>query len=86
MTITLKNYTFCPQIVSIEGPETSTCIKLPLGSHYSAKIRAKPTGNIYSGDWSDWSDVVTGDTPPNKSVYTKNNGVHDRKLRNSIYI
>ncbi|XP_056894969.1 thrombopoietin receptor isoform X2 [Takifugu flavidus] len=56
-------------IVSVEGPETSTCVKLPLGSHYSAKIRAKPTGNIYSGDWSDWSEVVTGDTPANKSTF-----------------
>ncbi|XP_072245162.1 thrombopoietin receptor [Leuresthes tenuis] len=47
----------------IKGPETDTCVQVPAGSQFSVKIRAKPTGTIYSGNWSDWSDVLTGDTP-----------------------
>lgn len=69
VTVTLKDDPFYLQILSIQGPETSTCVTLPLGSHYSAKIRAKPTGLIYSGDWSDWSDV-SGETPADKSEFT----------------
>lgn len=42
--------------------ETQACIEVPAGSQYSVKVRAKPTGS-YSGHWSDWSDVLTGDTP-----------------------
>ncbi|XP_042370422.1 thrombopoietin receptor isoform X2 [Plectropomus leopardus] len=49
--------------VSLKGPETSACLEVPTGSQYSVKLRAKPNGSIYSGYWSDWSDVVTGDTP-----------------------
>ncbi|XP_070764922.1 thrombopoietin receptor [Enoplosus armatus] len=49
--------------VSLKGPETGTCLEVPTGSQYSVKFRAKPTGAIYSGHWSDWSDVLTGDTP-----------------------
>ncbi|XP_059197634.1 thrombopoietin receptor [Centropristis striata] len=50
-------------MVSRQGPETSTCLEVPAGSHYRVKLRAKPDGSIYSGHWSDWSDVLTGDTP-----------------------
>ncbi|KAM6922057.1 thrombopoietin receptor [Xenentodon cancila] len=42
------------------GPETEMCVKIPGGSEFSVKIRAKPTGSIYSGYWSDWSKVFTG--------------------------
>ncbi|XP_029284881.1 thrombopoietin receptor [Cottoperca gobio] len=49
--------------VSLKGPETGTCLEVPTGSTYSVKIRAKPNSYIYSGHWSDWSDVLTGDTP-----------------------
>ncbi|XP_037624774.1 thrombopoietin receptor isoform X2 [Sebastes umbrosus] len=49
--------------VSLKGPETGTCLEVPTGSQYSVKFRAKPNGYIYSGYWSDWSDVLTGDTP-----------------------
>nr|AAR25685.1 class I helical cytokine receptor number 22 [Tetraodon nigroviridis] len=56
-------------ILSIQSAETSTCVQLPLGIHYRAKIRAKPDGITYSGDWSDWSDVITGDTPADKSTF-----------------
>lgn len=54
---------FCPQMVSPKGPEPGTCLEVPTGSKYSVKVRAKPNGSIYSGHWSDWSDVLTGDTP-----------------------
>ncbi|XP_071342513.1 thrombopoietin receptor isoform X2 [Trachinotus anak] len=46
--------------VSLEGPETGTCIGVSTGKQYNFKVRAKPIGSIYSGHWSDWSDVVTG--------------------------
>ncbi|XP_056270623.1 thrombopoietin receptor isoform X2 [Pseudoliparis swirei] len=49
--------------VSLKGPETATCLEVPTGSRYSVKFRAKPNGSVYSGLWSDWSDVLTGDTP-----------------------
>ncbi|KAF3835390.1 hypothetical protein F7725_027948 [Dissostichus mawsoni] len=49
--------------VFVKGPETSACLEVPTGSQYSVKIRAKPNGFIYSGHWSDWSDVLTGETP-----------------------
>ncbi|XP_008297767.1 thrombopoietin receptor isoform X2 [Stegastes partitus] len=42
---------------------THACIEVPAGSRYSVKVRAKPTGSIYSGYWSDWSDVLTDDIP-----------------------
>ncbi|KAM9761498.1 thrombopoietin receptor isoform 1-T1 [Menidia menidia] len=54
----------------IKGPETDTCIQIPLGSQFSIKIRAKPTGNVYSGNWSDWSDVLKGETPPDIGMLT----------------
>ncbi|XP_017275916.1 thrombopoietin receptor [Kryptolebias marmoratus] len=47
----------------IKGPDTNTCVKVPSGSQFSVKIRAKPTGSIYSGYWSNWSDVLTDETP-----------------------
>lgn len=46
----------------IKGPDTNTCVKVLSGSQFSVKIRAKPTGPVYSGYWSDWSDVLTGET------------------------
>ncbi|KAL6108284.1 mpl [Pungitius sinensis] len=49
--------------MSLKGPETDTCLEVPAGSDYSFKFRAKPNGSIYSGFWSDWSNVLTGDTP-----------------------
>ncbi|KAK1896492.1 Thrombopoietin receptor [Dissostichus eleginoides] len=49
--------------VFVKGPETGACLEVPTGSQYSVKIRAKPNGFIYSGHWSDWSDVLTGETP-----------------------
>ncbi|XP_044056902.1 thrombopoietin receptor [Siniperca chuatsi] len=47
-------------VVSLKG----ICLEVPKGEQYSIKLRAKPTGSIYSGHWSDWSDVLNGDTPP----------------------
>ncbi|XP_070688574.1 thrombopoietin receptor [Pempheris klunzingeri] len=54
--------------VSLMGPETLTCLDVPSGSHYSVRLRAKPIGSIYSGQWSDWSDVLTGVTPIDRST------------------
>ncbi|XP_060890389.1 thrombopoietin receptor [Labrus mixtus] len=50
----------------LKGPETSTCLDVPAGHRYSVKLRAKPNGSIYSGHWSDWSDVLTGDAPTDR--------------------
>ncbi|KAM7013146.1 thrombopoietin receptor [Tautogolabrus adspersus] len=52
----------------LKGPETSTCLDVPAGRQYSVKLRAKPNGSIYSGHWSDWSDVLTGDTPTDRGL------------------
>ncbi|XP_076582430.1 thrombopoietin receptor [Chaetodon auriga] len=54
--------------VSLKGPETGTCLEVPTDSQYSVKFRAKPIGSIYSGYWSDWSHVLTGDTPTDRGV------------------
>lgn len=66
----MPSHSFCPQTVSLKGPETATCVDVPLGSHYCVMIRAKPTGSIYTGHWSDWSDVLTGETPADKGMLT----------------
>uniref|UniRef100_A0A3Q3MCW4 MPL proto-oncogene, thrombopoietin receptor n=1 Tax=Labrus bergylta TaxID=56723 RepID=A0A3Q3MCW4_9LABR len=42
----------------LKGPETSTYLDVPAGHQYSVKLRAKPNGSIYSGHWSDWSDLT----------------------------
>ncbi|XP_022071660.2 thrombopoietin receptor [Acanthochromis polyacanthus] len=52
----------------IKDLETHACIEAPAGSQYSIKVRAKPTGSFYSGHWSDWSNVLTGDTPTNTDL------------------
>lgn len=57
-------------MVSLKGPETATCIDVPLGSGYCVMIRAKPTGSVYTGHWSDWSDLLTGETPADKGMLT----------------
>ncbi|XP_034738384.1 thrombopoietin receptor [Etheostoma cragini] len=49
--------------VSLKGPETGSCLDVPAGSWYYVKVRAKPTSSIYSGHWSDWSDVLTVNNP-----------------------
>ncbi|KAM8875593.1 thrombopoietin receptor isoform 2-T2 [Spinachia spinachia] len=49
--------------MSPKGPETGTCLEVPAGSHYSVHLRAKPNGSVYSGFWSDWSNVLSSDTP-----------------------
>lgn len=52
---------FRPEMV--KGPKTDTCVEVPAGSQYRVRVRAKPVGHIYSGYWSDWSDVLKGETP-----------------------
>lgn len=47
----------------MKGPESYTCIDVPHGRQYRARIKSKPTGVFYSGYWSDWSEVLRGDTP-----------------------
>ncbi|XP_076026323.1 thrombopoietin receptor [Genypterus blacodes] len=49
--------------LSLKGPETEACLELPTGSRYRAKVRAKPNGSVYSGHWSEWSHVLSGDVP-----------------------
>ncbi|XP_040896503.1 thrombopoietin receptor isoform X2 [Toxotes jaculatrix] len=56
------------KMVLLKGPETSTCLDVSTGSQYSVKIRAKPNESVYSGYWSDWSDVLTGYTPTDKGL------------------
>ncbi|XP_041790524.1 thrombopoietin receptor isoform X2 [Chelmon rostratus] len=55
-------------VMPLKGPETATCLDVPTGSQYSVNVRAKPIGTIYSGNWSDWSDVLTGDTPTDRDA------------------
>uniref|UniRef100_A0A3Q0RW06 MPL proto-oncogene, thrombopoietin receptor n=1 Tax=Amphilophus citrinellus TaxID=61819 RepID=A0A3Q0RW06_AMPCI len=45
------------------GPKTDTCVEVPAGSQYRVRVRAKPAGHIYFGYWSDWSDMLQGETP-----------------------
>uniref|UniRef100_A0A3B3Y3I3 Fibronectin type-III domain-containing protein n=1 Tax=Poecilia mexicana TaxID=48701 RepID=A0A3B3Y3I3_9TELE len=39
--------------------DTSMCVSLSSGSQFSVRVRAQPDGSIYSGYWSDWSDVLS---------------------------
>lgn len=52
----------------LKGPGTSTCLDVPTGKQFSVKLRAKPNGSVYSGHWSDWSEVLTGDTPADRGL------------------
>uniref|UniRef100_UPI0037E79D50 thrombopoietin receptor isoform X2 n=1 Tax=Semicossyphus pulcher TaxID=241346 RepID=UPI0037E79D50 len=52
----------------LKGPETSTSLDVPTGRLFSVKLRAKPDGSVYSGHWSDWSDVLTGDMPADRGL------------------
>ncbi|MED6267458.1 hypothetical protein CHARACLAT_012472 [Characodon lateralis] len=47
---------------------TSTCVELPSGCQFSVKVRAKPDGLIYSGYWSDWSNVFSSATTPDTDM------------------
>ncbi|XP_043985878.1 thrombopoietin receptor isoform X3 [Gambusia affinis] len=47
---------------------TSTCVRLSSEGQFSVKVRAKPDGSIYSGHWSDWSDVLSGTTTDNTDM------------------
>ncbi|XP_032427429.1 thrombopoietin receptor [Xiphophorus hellerii] len=47
---------------------TSMCVRLSSGGQFSVKVRAKPDGSIYSGHWSDWSDVLLGTTTDNTDM------------------
>ncbi|KAE8293928.1 Thrombopoietin receptor [Larimichthys crocea] len=69
-------YEVCYQIqeggwlsVSPKVPETDTCLDVPMGSQYNVRIRAKPTGLVYSGHWSDWSDVLHDHTPTDRGKW-----------------
>ena len=66
----MLNQTLCPQIVSLKGPETDTCLEVPAGSQYTVKLSAEPNGLIYSGYCSDWSHVLTGDIPTDTGKLT----------------
>ncbi|XP_061739635.1 thrombopoietin receptor isoform X1 [Nerophis ophidion] len=50
-------------LVSLKGPSTSTCLEIPSRSQYKVKVRARPNGYFFSGQWSDWSNVLMGKTP-----------------------
>ncbi|KAM9796442.1 thrombopoietin receptor isoform X2 [Syngnathus typhle] len=50
-------------VISPKGPATGTCLEVPPRIQYRVKVRAKPNGSIYSGQWSQWSHVVSGTTP-----------------------
>ncbi|KAK7889899.1 hypothetical protein WMY93_025459 [Mugilogobius chulae] len=55
-------------VISSEGPETGVCLKVSWSSQFKVKVRAKPHGPVYSGEWSDWSDVLTGDIPAHSRI------------------
>ncbi|XP_061540351.1 thrombopoietin receptor [Phycodurus eques] len=50
-------------LISPKGPATDTCLEVPPSIQYRVKVRSKPNGSIYTGHWSEWSDVLTGKTP-----------------------
>ncbi|KAJ0032621.1 hypothetical protein NQD34_002702 [Periophthalmus magnuspinnatus] len=49
--------------LSLTGPETAVCLKVSWSCPFNVKIRAKAFGPLYSGQWSDWSCVLTADVP-----------------------
>ncbi|KAM9385772.1 thrombopoietin receptor [Pholidichthys leucotaenia] len=53
----------------IKEQDTEVCVEVPAGSQYQVKVRAQPTGPIYSGHWSEWSHVLTGDTPVDRGLW-----------------
>lgn len=53
----------CAQVVVSGVSETAVCQAVPTSSQFSVKVRAKPSDPFYSGIWSDWSSVLTGETP-----------------------
>lgn len=57
----------CAQVVVSGVSDTLTplavCQAVPTSSQFSVKVRAKPSDPFYSGIWSDWSSVLTGETP-----------------------
>lgn len=54
----------------VKGPKTEACVEVSAGSQYRVRVRAKPAGQIYSGFWSDWSNVFTGENPRDSLSYT----------------
>ncbi|XP_077390588.1 thrombopoietin receptor [Festucalex cinctus] len=52
-------------LISPKGPATGTCLEVPPSIQYKVKVRTKPKGSIYSGHWSEWSNVLNGKTPAN---------------------
>ncbi|XP_057698249.1 thrombopoietin receptor isoform X2 [Corythoichthys intestinalis] len=50
-------------VISPKGSATDACLEAPPSIKYKVKVRTKPNGSIYSGHWSEWSDVLTGKTP-----------------------
>lgn len=82
MDMDLFNYFFYfyPQITKQRN--TSMCVRLSSGGQFSVKVRAKPDGSIYSGHWSDWSDVLLGTTTDNtgkSEIIIKNIKVKKKK-------
>ncbi|XP_035508878.1 thrombopoietin receptor [Morone saxatilis] len=52
-------------MVSLKN-QSGTCLEVPTGRQYNVKCRAKLISSIY---WSDWSDVLTGDTPTDSGIW-----------------
>lgn len=81
------NYVGCIyifQIVSVKGPESNTCLDVPNGRQYNARIRTKPTGAFYSGHWSDWSEVLSGDTPTEGGKVAQSKALPLNKCRHLV--
>ncbi|XP_041704509.2 thrombopoietin receptor [Coregonus clupeaformis] len=51
------------KLVTLQGPETSSCLDIQTGVQYYIQVRARPNGSVYAGYWSDWSPRLTVDTP-----------------------
>uniref|UniRef100_A0A8C4HNY2 MPL proto-oncogene, thrombopoietin receptor n=1 Tax=Dicentrarchus labrax TaxID=13489 RepID=A0A8C4HNY2_DICLA len=49
--------------------QRGTCLEVPPGRQYNVKCRAKPISSIHFSHWSDWSDVLTGDTPTDNGIW-----------------
>ncbi|XP_029988645.1 thrombopoietin receptor isoform X2 [Sphaeramia orbicularis] len=54
--------------MTVSLKKNATCTEVPSGSQISFKVRAKPDGDVFSGHWSEWTDMFTKDAPTDIST------------------
>ncbi|XP_030646997.1 thrombopoietin receptor [Chanos chanos] len=53
---------------TVPNPKTNTCLDVQMSSRYSVQVKAVPSGSVYAGHWSDWSDSLIVDLPSNTGL------------------